>query len=267
MALQRKWMPSPNYSSRGGQRVRLIVLHTAEGSRTIESLGSWFANASNQVSSHTGIDDQPGVIGEYVKRDGNAWTSASANPYSVQTELCGFASWDAAEWQRHPVMLQNCAAWIAEEAAFYGIPIVKLSAAQAQGGASGVCQHNDLGASGGGHWDCGPNFPIDQVLAMASGASSGPEPKKGTYMWTMRDKTSGGTWVADETGAVFAYDGAPYLGGANVYNDGGWSCSGLAEFSDPQGEGYLVTLDAGADAKGDRFLRYRFPRDGSAAKK
>ena len=269
MTLNRLWMPSPSYSSRGGTRVRLIVLHTAEGSRTIESLGSWFANAGNQVSSHTGIDDKPGTIGEYVKRDGSAWTQGNANGYSVATELCGFASWTPDVWAQHQQMLANCAAWIAEEAAQFGIPIVRLNAAQAQDGrSSGVCQHVDLGAAGGGHWDCGPDFPMDQVIAMANdGAVMPPAPKKGTHVWTMKDKTSGGTWVADETGAVFAYDGAPYLGGANVYNDGNWPCSGLAEFSDAQGEGYLVTLDSGAGAKGDRYLRYRFPRDGSAAKK
>jgi hypothetical protein len=65
-------------------------------------------------------------------------------------------------------MLATCAAWIAEEAAAFGIPIVKLSAGPAQSGGRGVCQHADLGAAGGGHHDCGPHFPIDEVLAMAS---------------------------------------------------------------------------------------------------
>lgn len=268
MPLNRVWIPSPFWSSPRGQSVRLVVIHTAEGSTTIESLGGWFQNPSAQVSSHTGCDDKPNTVGEYVRRDGVAWTQANANGYSVATELCGFAKWSAADWASHPVMLQNCAAWIAEECAAFGIPIVRLTAAQAQDGRSrGVCGHVDLGVAGGNHWDPGPSFPWDLVMSMAAGGSAGPAPKKGTHVWTMRDKTSGGTWVADESGAVFAYDGAPYLGGANVYNDGGWPCSGLAEFSDAQGEGYLVTLDAGAGAKGDRYLRYRFPRDGSAAKK
>jgi hypothetical protein len=174
MALKRIPYPSPNYSSRGATKVRLIVLHTAEGATTIESLGAFFANPAAGVSSHTGIDDQPGVCGEYVRRDGKAWTQGDANPYSVATELCGFAAWDNAEWQRHPTMLANCAAWIAEEAAAFKIPIVGLTAAQAQAGAAGVCQHADLGAAGGGHWDCGPGFPIAQVLDMARGTAPPP---------------------------------------------------------------------------------------------
>jgi len=166
-ALSRKAMPSPNWSSRGGSAVRLIVLHTAEGATTIESLGNWFANPANAVSSHTGIDDKLGIVGEYVQRSGKAWTAANANPVAVQTELCAFAKWSTAEWNKHPNMLENCARWIAEEARAYGIPVVKLSASQAQSGGRGVCQHNDLGSWGGGHWDCGSGFPIDSVIARA----------------------------------------------------------------------------------------------------
>ena len=167
--LSRKQMPSPNYSSRGGATVRLIVIHTAEGATTIESLGSFFANPSSQVSSHVGIDDKGGVIGEYVKRGSKAWTAANANPVAVQVELCAFAAWSPSEWDKHPNMLSNCARWIAEEADYYNLPITKLTASQAQGSGRGVCQHRDLGSWGGGHSDCGGGFPIDRVLDMARG--------------------------------------------------------------------------------------------------
>jgi hypothetical protein len=163
-------IPSPNYSGRGGTTVRLIVLHTAEGALTYQSLGAFFANPASGVSSHVGIDDTPGVIGEYVPRSGKAWTQGNANPYSVAAELCAFAAWGPAEWAAHPTMLANTAAWLAEEAAVLGIPLVRLSTAQAQDGRSaGVCAHVDLGAAGGGHWDCGPNFPMDAVIAAAAG--------------------------------------------------------------------------------------------------
>ena len=165
--LKRKWIASPNCSSRSGAKVRLIVLHTAEGATTIEELGNFFANPSSGVSSHTGIDDTPNTIAEYVKRDDKAWTAANANPVAVQTELCAFAKWTRQQWLQHPTMLDNCARWIAEEAAAFDIPIVKLTAQQAQSSGRGVCQHADLGTWGGGHWDAGSGFPIDDVLAMA----------------------------------------------------------------------------------------------------
>jgi hypothetical protein len=153
--------------------VRLIVLHTAEGARTIEDLGHFFQNYNNQVSSHTGADDKLGKIGEYVTRGNASWTCANYNPIAVQMELCGFASWSASEWKNnHHNMLRNCADWIAEESVKLGIPITKLSAGQAQGSGRGVCQHRDLGAGGGGHTDCGNGFPIDYVLDMARGGST-----------------------------------------------------------------------------------------------
>ena len=68
-------------------------------------------------------------------------------------------------------MLANTAQWIAEEARYFGIPLVRLSASQAQSGHAGVCQHVDLGSAGGGHWDCGPGFPMDDVIAMAGGGA------------------------------------------------------------------------------------------------
>jgi hypothetical protein len=135
------------------------------------------------VSSHVGIDDTVNTVGEYVTRDMKAWTAADANPVAVQAELCtpsgASDNWTAADWNSHPNMLANCAAWIAEEAAHFNIPIVKLSPAQAQGGGRGVCQHADLGAWGGGHHDCGTGFPIDAVLALAGGVTPpapGPPP-------------------------------------------------------------------------------------------
>ncbi len=176
MPLNRVWIPSPNYSSRGGSAIRLIVLHTTEGASTIESLGNWFGNAANQVSSHTGADDKPNTVGEYVRREQKAWTQANANPYCVALEMCAYAAWTLDEWNQHPTMLANAAAWVAEEAQAFGIPIRALSASEAQGGAAGVCQHADLGAAGGGHWDCGSGFPMDRVIQMAQGGAPQPKP-------------------------------------------------------------------------------------------
>jgi hypothetical protein len=177
MTLQRVAIPSPNYSSRGGSAVRLIVIHTAQGASTKEDLGAYF-QGNVEASSHTGIDDELGVIATYVERAQKSWTQANANPYCVSTELCAWAEWSTAEWHGHPNILSNVAQWVAEEAAAFGIPIIGLNAGQAQGGASGVCQHVDLGSAGGGHWDAGPGFPMSEVLAMAGGqAPSTPSPQ------------------------------------------------------------------------------------------
>jgi len=175
MTLTRVWIPSPNYSSRGGSSVRLIVLHTAEGATTYESLGNYFASSSSGVSSHVGIDDKRGKCGEYVSRGNKAWTQGNANPVSVAAELCGFASWSDSTWRNsHNNMLLNAADWVREEAAKFNIPITKLTASQAQGSGRGVCQHRDLGTWGGNHSDCGNGFPMDYVLDLARGGTPPP---------------------------------------------------------------------------------------------
>jgi len=224
MALKRIWIPSPNYSSRGGAGVRLIVLHTAEGARTIESLGSYF-QGNVQASSHVGADDKVNTIGEYVHRQNKAWTQSNYNPVAVSIELCAFAAWSTAEWNQHPNMLANCAAWIAEEADHYDIPIKRLSASEAQGSGYGVCQHVDLGAGGGGHHDCGSGFPMDHVLEMARGGVSPPTEDELAIAATVNpdgrievfveksngdvvhayQKTPGGAWAGSEPGKTCAW--------------------------------------------------------------
>jgi hypothetical protein len=182
VALRRVPIPSPNYSSRGGASVRLIVCHTAEGCTTYPSLGAYFQGDVG-VSSHVGIDDvTPGEIGEYVAPGGKAWCQSDFNPQAVCVELCAFAHYTEADWWARPTMLANLAAWIGEESARFGIPLRILSAAEAQGGGVGVTQHVDLGAAGGGHTDCGAAFDIllPEVLAMAGGAPAPiPPPSAG----------------------------------------------------------------------------------------
>jgi hypothetical protein len=120
-------------------------------------------------------------VGEYVKRANKAWTAGDANPYSVNSELCGFASWGPGEWQKHPDMLDNCARWIAEECRHYGLPIVKLGPNEASHGGRGVCGHVDVSGPGG-HWDPGPDFPWAKVIAAAKsgGPVYGSEPAPAT---------------------------------------------------------------------------------------
>jgi N-acetylmuramoyl-L-alanine amidase len=261
MALARKWIPSPNYSGRGGSGVRLVVLHTAEGARTYQELGNFFANSGSGVSSHVGIDDTAGTIGEYVAPGNKAWTQGNANPVAVSAELCAFAEWSGAEWDRHPAMLTNTAEWVAEECARFAIPIRRLSAAEAQGNAAGVCQHVDLGAWGGGHWDCGPGFPIDDVLALAARGAPAHAPGTTTEEeanMVLGDDETGGAWIAYPDGAVHTLNGAPFLGSANdPALTGGRRCIGIGAYRG----GYQLVMEFGSGEPGHRDPRtYHFPR-------
>lgn len=166
MGLERKWMPSPSFERGRPAPPRLIVLHTTEGARTIEELGNFFANRENEVSSHAGADDKPNTVGVYVDRHNQAWTQGEYNDVSVSLEICAFARWPTKEWLKHEEMLKNVAKWIAEEAAFFDIPIVRLPPSLAKTSGRGVCQHVDISGPGG-HTDCGPGFPMNLVLQMA----------------------------------------------------------------------------------------------------
>lgn len=172
MALTRLWRPSPHHSARSGS-VRLIVLHTTEGSTTIESLANWFANPAAKVSSHVGADNhRQGTIAEYVKRDRAAWAQGNYNSASICIEMCtpaGAANgWSRDYWlSKQGWLLDNTAAWVAEEARAYGIPIVKLSASQATGSGRGLCGHVDIQPKD--RTDPGKGFPWDYIIAKATG--------------------------------------------------------------------------------------------------
>ena len=210
MALQRKWIPSPNVSGRGGSAVRCIVFHTTEGAQDLDSLGNFFKSSSVQASSHVGIDNKSrGWVGEYVRLPDKAWTQGNANPYCVSAELCGpsgmASNWSRDYWMNNQkTLLENAAEWLAEEAKYFGIPLTILSASQAQGGGRGVCQHRDFGSMGGGHHDCGNGFPIDWVVQRAGGvavtppSSGGRPPMSADYLGKNHNSTHGDvrTWQA-----------------------------------------------------------------------
>jgi hypothetical protein len=191
LTLNEVWIPSPNYSSRDPAAVRLLVLHTTEGATTIRNLGNFFASSSAGVSSHSGSDNAENfVFGAYVNENDKAWTQGNANPYCISLEQCtpsGAAmGWSRDYWlSSQEKLLRNGAYWVAYMAAKWNIPIVSLSASQAQDGHSrGVCDHVDLGAAGGGHSDCGPGYPMDQVIAWAKeyaggGGGTTPPPSGG----------------------------------------------------------------------------------------
>jgi hypothetical protein len=164
---------SPFSSARGSAPVRLVVVHTAEGARTVESLGAWFQRSSTQASSHAGIDDCR--IETYVEYARAAWTVRNGNPISDNVELCGFAAWSREEWlNNHPNMLKLTAQWIRERCLARGIPIKKLTPAEVAAGKAGVIGHVDwtLGMKDGSHTDPGPGFPWDHVIQLAAGTSS-----------------------------------------------------------------------------------------------
>lgn len=231
MGMQEVWIPSPNYSSRGGSSITTVVLHTTEGAMKIRDLGNYFASSSVQASSHHGADNyERGVLGAYVYEQNKAWTQANANPWCLSLEMCAYASWSRDTWLNSKgTLLHNAADWVAWMCGKYGIPIRALSNADAQNpNVKGVCQHVNLGSAGGGHSDCGGGFPMDQVLKWASGSSPTPSPQQEADMsasvaydldgrahyacvWSdgkINYRPPGGSWGACDSGQTGAKSGA-----------------------------------------------------------
>ena len=213
MSLNRIWTPSPNYNS-GRSRTQILCVHTTEGATTIASIMNYCASSSAGVSYQVAFDDTPGTIGEMVRPGDRPWAAMSANDWGEHGVCCGFVAWSTDEWLSHATLLDNCAAWLAEESARTGIPLVKISGADITAGRAGVCGHWDTSQAGSGsdHTDPEPNFPWDHVLTLAGGGvpdtrppapvpptgpgGSGAPPWPGVYLVDTTAHESAATWQA-----------------------------------------------------------------------
>lgn len=144
------WRPSPNFSSRRGVRVDLIVLHDCEGGYA----GSirWFETSQSNVSAHYVVREDGCEATQMVDLADNAWHACAYNRRSVGVEMGGFAShgFDSA-------LLATTARMVAYFCYHLQIPVRHARA----GVGPGIASHNDLGATGGGHHD-----PSDDPIFM-----------------------------------------------------------------------------------------------------
>lgn len=84
------WVTSPNYSSRGGEAVREVAIHTMQGSYAGSI--SWFQNPDSQVSAHYLIRSSDGQVTQMVRESQKAWHVRSHNPHSLGIEHEGYIS-------------------------------------------------------------------------------------------------------------------------------------------------------------------------------
>lgn len=138
-----RWVGSPNYSTRGGQKTRLLVGHDCEGN--YPGSVSWFAQARSQVSAHLVLQEDGAAATQMVAWGNKAWHVCNFNPFSEGIEAAGYAAKGlmGAEWDA-------LAALIAWRLHANDIP---CQYASANNNWTGFCQHVDLGAAGGGHHD------------------------------------------------------------------------------------------------------------------
>lgn len=159
-------------------KVWAIGIHTAEGATDETALGNFFHNNSNG-SSHAGIG-QDGGYASYVNYEDTAWAMPPLNDDSDNLEICGFAHWTRTEWLAQKAMLETVAKWIAWRCAVRSVPIRHVTSPTHLIG--GVTGHVDVNSvyHVSNHWDPGPNFPWDTVLARANEIAAVPKPAPAT---------------------------------------------------------------------------------------
>jgi hypothetical protein len=149
-------IPSPNYQSRGGAAVRLLVVHTTENDADVTSaadIAAYFSRSASQVSAHVVIDDD--TVIQCVDYGNACWAVAGYNNVSESAEMVGRAAYGTFDWQRHAGTIARAVQWLRDRSAARGIPLVYLSAADVAAGRSGWTSHLNLGQLGGGHHDPG----------------------------------------------------------------------------------------------------------------
>jgi len=136
------WRASPNFSSRHGARVDLVVVHSTEGSYA--GSVAWFAQKASGVSAHFVLREDGLAATQMVHVADKAWHACAFNARAVGLECAGFAArgLGAAEWES----AASIVAWLCH--------YLHVPAQWARGGVGpGFCRHYDLGQAGGGHFD------------------------------------------------------------------------------------------------------------------
>jgi hypothetical protein len=137
-----KWAPSPNFSTRHGARVDLLVLHDTEGGYA--GAISWFKNPKSQVSAHFVIKEDGAEATQMVDLADKAWHAKAFNPRSIGFEMAGIAAKGFGEPE-----------WAAAASIFaFHLHHLQIPNRWARAGVGpGFCSHFDLGVAGGGHRD------------------------------------------------------------------------------------------------------------------
>lgn len=109
-----------NYSSRQGQAITHITIHTMQGSYAASI--SWFKMAIANVSAHYNMRAADGQITQMVCEIDKAWHVSNSNPYAVGIEHEGFI--DDPSWYTDITYVVS-ASLTKDIAARHGIPIIR----------------------------------------------------------------------------------------------------------------------------------------------
>ncbi|WIC89672.1 lysin A [Rhodococcus phage Apiary] len=156
------WNDAPN-------EFQFIGQHTTESDGGNSNVIGYLERNWGTGSYHWMVDFD-GERVRLVPDSKQAWAALPiGNRKGLHVCAMGYASWSRERWLQEGKMLESTAQVYAAWSKQYGIPLVKITAAEAKAGKRGVLGHGDIkDAWGEGtHWDPGPNYPYDRVIARA----------------------------------------------------------------------------------------------------
>jgi N-acetyl-anhydromuramyl-L-alanine amidase AmpD len=163
--------------------VKRLVIHgtvTPCGKGWARRVANDFHTTSRDASAHYVID--PGEIVQCL-HESTVGYHAPPNTGSLGFELCDPQKGSSARWRDadHEAMLRRAAGLVRARAAHWGVPLVKLSAADLRAGKRGICGHADVSAAFHltDHVDPGSAFPWAHFLDLV-GAAPAQAPKPST---------------------------------------------------------------------------------------
>jgi hypothetical protein len=207
---------------------------TASAAGKARSTADYFTGEGSGGSAHYVMD----VAGEEhcIGEDRIAW-HAPPNQHSIGIEICGQASYTSEQWLSPDVLpaVQRAADRVADICQRYGLPVEWLSVADLEAGKKGITSHANVAAAWkqSDHTDPGDAFPADQFVAMVAAVApvaggTAPAAARPASKAAARPKASptpavdpvasvlrpgGGGYLFGRRGHVYAFGGAPYLGG------------------------------------------------------
>jgi N-acetyl-anhydromuramyl-L-alanine amidase AmpD len=145
-------VPSPNRSSRGGRRPRLVFVHTWGGG-TYDGTVTWLCEKGSNTSAHLVYAGEhgpdAGKCAQLVPFGDKAWTECELNAIGISVESAD------AIWQgRDPHGFERLARIVAGLCHYHLDACRYVTAAGIVAGSHGFTRHADGGALGCGHLAC-----------------------------------------------------------------------------------------------------------------
>ncbi len=162
-----------NYHPTRLSEIKWIVNHTAQCPTQVgrgKFIMEFLQPASRRASAHIGLDQAEIWAG--AQEEHTCWAAPGANASGLHIEHAGYAEYGSSavwpDWTDpdiHRMVFVQSVSIHVDWCRRYDIPAVVCEPIDLLAGRKGITDHiRCTRAFGGSHWDCGPQFPIYEVV-------------------------------------------------------------------------------------------------------